>query len=126
MTTRITAELLAVRRQYCLDSSLVEGKNASIIVDTQSLDEGFALRRQDELVAHSRFQDGGELRAGRIDRGFGFSLLTRFFGFFPKAQPPRIGPVKPPPQPVILAGLYAAWIAVTLVTIFILTGAMSQ
>jgi fumarate reductase subunit C len=36
----------------------------------------------------------------------------RFFGFFPKAQPPRIGPAKPPPQSVILALLYALWIGV--------------
>ncbi len=35
---------------------------------------------------------------------------VRFFGLFAKAQPPRIGPAKPPPKPVILAGLYAAWI----------------
>jgi fumarate reductase subunit C len=37
---------------------------------------------------------------------------VRFFGFFPKSQPPRIGPVKSPPQPVIFAILYAAWIGV--------------
>lgn len=37
---------------------------------------------------------------------------VRFFGLFPKAQPPRIGPLKPPPRPVILALLYAAWIGV--------------
>lgn len=47
---------------------------------------------------------------------------VRFFRFFPKAQPPRIGPAKPPPQSVILAGLYVAWIAVTLVFAFILAG----
>jgi fumarate reductase subunit C len=51
---------------------------------------------------------------------------VRFFGFFPKAQPPRIGPLKPPPQPVILAGLYAAWIGITLVMTLILTGALSR
>ena len=33
---------------------------------------------------------------------------VRFFGFFPKAQPPHIGPLKPPPQPVILAGALRA------------------
>ena len=49
---------------------------------------------------------------------------VRFFGFFPKSQPPRIGPVTPPPQPVIIAGLYAAWMAVTLVMTLILTGAL--
>jgi fumarate reductase subunit C len=47
---------------------------------------------------------------------------VRFFGFFPKAQPPRIGPVKPPPPGVIHAGLYLAWIAVTLVFAAILAG----
>ena len=51
---------------------------------------------------------------------------VRFFGFFPKAQPPRIGSVKPPPEPVILAGLYAAWIGITLVMTLILTGALSR
>ena len=35
---------------------------------------------------------------------------VRFFSLFPKAQPPRIGPAVPPPEPVILAALYAAWI----------------
>ncbi len=37
---------------------------------------------------------------------------VRVFALFPKAQPPRIGPAKPPPRPVILALLYAAWIGV--------------
>jgi len=50
----------------------------------------------------------------------------RFFSFFPKAQPPRIGPVKPPPQPVILGGLYAAWIGITAVFSLILSGALFQ
>ena len=47
---------------------------------------------------------------------------VRFFGLFPKAQPPSIGPLKPPPQPVILAMLYAAWIGVTVVFGAILAG----
>jgi fumarate reductase subunit C len=47
---------------------------------------------------------------------------VRFFRFFPKAQPPRIGPVKPPPQSLILAGLYGAWIAVTVLFALILAG----
>ncbi len=47
---------------------------------------------------------------------------VRFFRLFPKSQPPRIGPAKPPPQLVILAGLYAAWIGLTLVFAFILAG----
>ena len=46
----------------------------------------------------------------------------RFFGFFPKAQPPRIGPVKPPPKPVILAMLYALWIGVTVFLSVVLAG----
>jgi len=49
---------------------------------------------------------------------------VRFFGFFPKSQPPRIGPVKPPPQPVILGGLYVAWIGITAVFSLILSGAL--
>ena len=49
---------------------------------------------------------------------------VRFFGFFPKAQPPRIGPMKPPPQPVFLGGLYAAWIGVTVVLSFVLAGGL--
>ncbi len=46
----------------------------------------------------------------------------RFFGFFPKAQPPRVGPVKPPPKPVILAALYALWIGVTACMTVVLAG----
>jgi len=37
---------------------------------------------------------------------------VRFFRLFPKAQPAKIGPAKPPPAPVLTAMLYAAWIAV--------------
>ena len=37
---------------------------------------------------------------------------VRFFSLFPASQPPRIGPAKPPPAPVIVAMLYGAWIAV--------------
>jgi len=51
---------------------------------------------------------------------------VRFFRFFPKSQLPRVGPVKPPPQPVILAGLYAAWIGVTVVFSLVLTGVLFQ
>jgi len=46
----------------------------------------------------------------------------RFFGFFPKAQPPRIGSVKPPPKSVILAALYALWIGVTACMTLVLAG----
>ena len=60
-----------------------------------------------------------------------FSLLcvvfvaVRFFGLFPRAQPPRIGPVKPPPQSVILAMLYVAWIGATALFAFVLTGGLA-
>ena len=47
---------------------------------------------------------------------------VRFFGFFPKAQPPRIGSLKPPPPAVILTMLYAAWIGVAGLMVCILTG----
>ena len=49
---------------------------------------------------------------------------VRFFGLFPKAQPPRIGPLKPPPQPVILGMLYAIWIGVTALMVAILSGSI--
>ena len=57
-----------------------------------------------------------------------FSLIcvvfvgVRFFRLFPKAQPPQIGPLKPPPQPVIAAMLYAVWIGVTLALTVVLAG----
>jgi fumarate reductase subunit C len=51
-------------------------------------------------------------------------VAVRFFRLFPKAQPPRIGPVKPPPRPVIHAMLYAVWALVTLVFALILGGAV--
>jgi len=51
-------------------------------------------------------------------------VAVRFFRLFPKAQPPRIGPAKPPPSPVILAGLYGAWIGITLVLSAILAGGL--
>ena len=38
---------------------------------------------------------------------------VRFFRLFPKAQPAVIGPIKPPARPVLYAGLYVAWIAVS-------------
>ena len=38
---------------------------------------------------------------------------VRFFSLFPKAQPAKIGPAKPPPRPILHAGLYVAWIAVS-------------
>lgn len=47
---------------------------------------------------------------------------VRFFRLFPKAQPPTIGPLKPPPRPVIHGMLYAAWIAVAGVMTVVLAG----
>jgi fumarate reductase subunit C len=49
---------------------------------------------------------------------------VRFFRLFPKAQPPRIGPLKPPPRPLIHAGLYAAWVAVTVLFSAVLAGGL--
>lgn len=47
---------------------------------------------------------------------------VRFFRFFPKAQPPRIGPLKPPPAGVIQGLLYLAWVGATLLFSAILAG----
>jgi fumarate reductase subunit C len=47
---------------------------------------------------------------------------VRFFGLFPKAQPPKIGPAAPPPGPVIHAMLYAAWGVLTLGLVLVLGG----
>ena len=47
---------------------------------------------------------------------------VRFFRLFPKAQPASIGPLKPPPGPVIQGMLYGAWLAVTVVFAGILAG----
>jgi len=49
-------------------------------------------------------------------------VAVRFFGLFPKAQPAKIGPAKPPPAPILQAGLYGAWIAVAGGLAFILAG----
>jgi len=49
---------------------------------------------------------------------------VRFFRLFPKAQPPRVGPVKPPPGPVIVAALYAVWLGATVVFAAILAGGL--
>ena len=59
-------------------------------------------------------------RPGRLPRFAAFAL--RFFRLFPKAQPPQIGPLKPPPQPVIVGMLYAVWIGVTLALTVVLAG----
>lgn len=47
---------------------------------------------------------------------------VRFFRLFPKAQPARIGPIKPPPRPVLHAMLYAAWIGITGALLIVLGG----
>ncbi|UCE85319.1 MAG: hypothetical protein JSU66_13355 [Deltaproteobacteria bacterium] len=47
---------------------------------------------------------------------------VRFFRLFPKAQPPRLGPVRPPPAPVIIAALYAVWIGASVLFAAILAG----
>ena len=47
---------------------------------------------------------------------------VRVFRLFPKTQPPRIGPAKPPPGPIILAMLYAAWIGISVAMVAILAG----
>lgn len=49
-------------------------------------------------------------------------VAVRFFSLFPKSQPAHIGPVKPPPQPLILAGLYLAWFGVTAAVTLVLSG----
>lgn len=58
---------------------------------------------------------------GLVSVGF---VAVRFFDLFPKAQPARIGPAKPPPAGAILAGLYLLWFAVTFVMALILAGVM--
>jgi fumarate reductase subunit C len=49
---------------------------------------------------------------------------VRFFRLFPKAQPAKIGPAKPPPRPIFHAMLYAAWIAVAGALAAVLAGGM--
>jgi fumarate reductase subunit C len=49
-------------------------------------------------------------------------VAVRFFRLFPKSQPPQIGPLRPPPRPVITAMLYVGWIAVSLAMTVVLAG----
>lgn len=51
-------------------------------------------------------------------------VAVRFFRLFPKAQPPRIGPLKPPPRIVIYAMLYAVWIGFTVAFLLIVGGGL--
>lgn len=49
-------------------------------------------------------------------------VAVRFFWLFPKSQPAKIGFAKPPPRPVLHAGLYAVWIAVAGALALVLAG----
>jgi fumarate reductase subunit C len=49
-------------------------------------------------------------------------FTLRFFGLFPKSQPPRIGPLRPPPDAVIAVLLYSAFAVTTLLLLLVLTG----
>jgi fumarate reductase subunit C len=49
-------------------------------------------------------------------------FTLRFLGLFPKTQPFRMGPMKRPPVPVMLAGLYGAFVVLNLVVAAILGG----
>ena len=51
-------------------------------------------------------------------------VAVRFFRLFPKAQPPTIGPLKPPPRPVIHAMLYVVWIGITVGLGLVLAGVL--
>ena len=73
----------------------------------------------------------GVLEAWRNPLYVAFHLLAlvsvifvgvRFFRLFPKAQPPRMGQVRPPPPPVILGTLYGLWVGVTLLFVAVLAG----
>lgn len=48
----------------------------------------------------------------------------RFFRLFPKTQPAKIGPLRPPPEPVLLAGLRTAFVVATLLVALVLGGAI--
>jgi len=48
----------------------------------------------------------------------------RFFRLFPKTQPPRIGPLRPPPEPVLLFGLRGAFTLASLLAALVLGGAI--
>ena len=49
-------------------------------------------------------------------------VAVRFFRLFPKAQPPAIGPMKPPPGYVIHGMLYVVWIGITAGMAAVLSG----
>ena len=49
-------------------------------------------------------------------------FTLRFLGLFPKTQPFRMGPIKRPPVPLMLAGLYGAFVVLNLLVVAILGG----
>ena len=49
-------------------------------------------------------------------------VAVRFFRLFPKAQPPTLGPVRPPPSAVIHGMLYVLWLGTTVFMTAILAG----
>jgi len=51
-------------------------------------------------------------------------VAVRFFRLFPKAQPPTMGPVKPPPAAVIHGMLYVVWFGITALMTAILAGVL--
>lgn len=51
-------------------------------------------------------------------------VAVRFFRLFPKAQPPMVGPFKPPPPAVFHGMLYVAWIGITALMTAILAGVL--
>ncbi len=51
-------------------------------------------------------------------------VAVRFFRLFPKAQPPSIGPLRPPPGAVIHGTLYVVWIGITVGLGLILAGGL--
>ena len=51
-------------------------------------------------------------------------FTLRFLGLFPKTQPFRMGPMKRPPVPVMLAGLYGAFVVLNLAVAVILGGVL--
>ena len=51
-------------------------------------------------------------------------VAVRFFRLFPKAQPPTMGPLKPPPAAVIHGMLYVVWLGITALMTAILAGVL--
>ncbi|MCG8589785.1 MAG: hypothetical protein MJE66_10885 [Proteobacteria bacterium] len=51
-------------------------------------------------------------------------VLVRFFRLFPKSQPAKIGPAKPPPGSVIHAMLYVNWAGLTVAFAVVLAGGL--